>query len=1073
MKIFTTCICMLFFTCAVSAQTITVSGRVTDAQTGEPLIGVAVLEKSTSNGVSTNLKGQYQISVKSDSAALVFTIVGFGTQTEKVKGRQEINVALKPVAHELNEVVVTALGIQREKRELGYAVQKLEALALTEVRETNLVNALAGKVAGVQITNGASGVGSSSRIVIRGETSLSGTNQPLFVIDGVPISNTHVANNTENNETGFQEVDYGNGAADISPDDIESITVLKGAGAAALYGSRAANGVIVISTKNGVRKKGIGVSINSGTTIQTLLTLPDYQNEYGSGAGGRYAYEDGLGAGINDGGITSFGPKMEGQLIRQYNSPATDKNGNPVFAADVIARGGSTITPTPFLPNPGNIKDFFQTGQTLTNNISLSGATEQSSFRLSFSNLDNKGIIPNTDFKRSGLAFTGDHQFTDKLSARTFVNFINSSSNNRPGMGYGSENPMYTFIWMGRQVEMEPLKNYWQAGQKDFSQFNFNYRWLDNPYFSMYENTNGFNKDRLLGNAQVTYLIADNLNIRFRSGMDYYQDLRQSKRAFSSQRFKNGAYREDEVAFKETNTDVLVTYLLKPTPEWNLSFSVGGNTMNQETRYKSTTAGQLSVPNIYNFENSKIPLVTTQQVAGKRIHSVLGIGNFSYRSWLFLDFTLRNDWSSTLPTNNNSYPYYSASFSTLLSEILPVPAWMSFSKVRLSAARVGNDTDPFQLTNTFAFNGNYGSSPLVTNASRLLNAGLKPERLNALEAGGEVWFWSDRVGLDFSIYQNTSTDQIIKLPASAASGYLERVVNGGKIRSRGLELVLQAVPVKAGSFRWNNFVNFSRNVSHVLELPAGVQQYVTGSSSIYTNPDNSVFFIAAPHFGTGGKKGRIGDIYGTGLQEVDGQVVYDAKGIPVRDSKLRLLGNYNPDFILGLGNEFSYKNLGFSFLFDWRQGGTIVSRTLAIGSTSGVLKSTLPGRETGVTGPGITNIGTASEPNYVPNTTSIAASDFYGQYNNRANEATALYDASYVKLRQVKLSYRLPATWTDKLKMSEAKVSLIGSNLLLFTQNPHFDPELNALQGRNFAYGVENLSLPSSRSFGFNFNLTF
>ncbi|MEJ7827681.1 MAG: TonB-dependent receptor plug domain-containing protein, partial [Segetibacter sp.] len=441
---------------------------------------------------------------------------------------------------------------------LGYAVQTIRSKDITEVRQTNLVNALAGRVAGVQVTNGSSGVGSSSRIVIRGENSLTGNNQPLFVVDGVPITNNVITNNTENNETGFQEVDYGNGAADISPDDIESITVLKGAGAAALYGSRAASGVIVIKTKDGSNSQGRGISLNSSVTFENPLRLPQYQNVYGAGAGGKFFYEDGFGAGSNDGGLTSFGPTLNGQSIKQFSGPSTDVNGNPVRGADIIARNGKPIQPTPFIAHPDNVKDYFQTGVTYINNISFSGGTDRSNLRLSYTNVNNKGLMPNTGLIRNSFAFSGNSRLTEKLSARAYLNFINSSSTNRPAVGYGSENPMYSFIWMGRQVDTRDLKDYWQAGRKDFNQFNSNYLWLDNPYFQANENTNGFNKKRLFGNASINYDLTKDLSIRFRSGMDYYHDLRSSRRAFSTKRFVNGAYREDEIDYTEINTDVLL-----------------------------------------------------------------------------------------------------------------------------------------------------------------------------------------------------------------------------------------------------------------------------------------------------------------------------------------------------------------------------------------------------------------------------------------------------------------------------------------------------------------------------------
>lgn len=1058
---------LVFFIQYCEAQR-TVKGFVRNSKTNEPLSSITISEKGTNNATTSAPDGAFTIQLQSNNALLVFSAIGFNTIAYNLGNKDDLSILLSPKNEVLQEVVVTALGIQRDKKELGYTVQTLRSKDLSEVRQTNVVNALAGKIAGVQITNGSSGIGSSSRVVIRGENSLSGNNQPLFVVDGIPISNNAITNNTENNETGFQEVDYGNGAADISPDDIESITVLKGAGAAALYGSRAAGGVIVIKTKDGLQTKGGGIHFNSSITFEQPLVLPQYQNVYGAGAGGSFAFEDGFGAGSNDGGLTSFGPRMMGQLIKQFNGPSTDKNGNRVRGADIIARAGNPITPTPFIAHPNNVKDFYNTGTTLLNNLSFSTGDQRTSFRISYTNLDNKGIVPNTDLKRNSIALSGTAKLNARIFTRAYVNFINTQSTNRPALGYGSENPMYTYNWTGRQVNTNDLRSYWQAGKQDFNQFNANYLWLDNPYFTAYENTNGFNKNRVIGNGSISYAFNANLSVRLRSGLDFYHDLRESKRAFSTKRFANGAYREDEIDYREMNTDVLVNYEKRLNDQFKINLAAGGNILQVKTNYKSTTANQLSVPGIYNFGNAKVPLVALQEVSDKRINSLFAFATVGYKNYLFADVTLRNDWSSTLPANNNSYAYYSGSLALLVSEIVDLPRAFSYAKLRLNYARVGSDTDPYQLNNTFVFNQNYGSTPLLTSSTRLLNPNLRPEKVDALEIGTELYFLQDRLGIDASVYQTTSADQIINLPASASSGFTTRLLNGGKIRSRGVEVVLKGTPVQSGFLRWNTQFNFSLNRSRVMQMPAGVTQYVTGFESLYASSDNSIFFIATP-----ANKGRMGDMYGTGLLTVNGETVYDAKGFPVRDAVLRNLGNYNPDFMLGFSNDISYKNISLSFLWDWRQGGVLLSRTFSLGSTSGVLQSTLPGRESGIVGKGITNIGSATSPQYVANTKSISAADYYGQYYNRANEATSIFDATYIKLRQVSLSYTFSKALSKKIHASDVKAAFIVNNALLFTENPNIDPEMNAVQGRKYVYGVDDMSLPSNRSLGISLNIHF
>ncbi|NOQ72411.1 MAG: SusC/RagA family TonB-linked outer membrane protein [Crocinitomix sp.] len=1043
------------------------SGSISNENTNEPIPFALIKVKNFETFTTSDFEGNFALTVRATDT-LMIEAFGFEAQQIAVASQKQMVIKLSILSRELNPTVITALGLKRNKRDLGYAVQKIQGKELTAIRNPNVINSMAGRIAGVQTTNGSSGVGSSSRIIIRGETSLSGNNQPLFVVDGVPVSNDFVANNTENLENDFHEVDYGNGMGDFSSDDIASITVLKGPGAAALYGSRAANGVVVIETKDGETKKGFNITLNSSLTFEQTAFLPQFQNSYGQGAGGVFAYEDGLGGGLGDGGLVSFGPQLNGQLITQFDGTSTDANGNIIRGGDVIARNGNPINPSAWNANPNNVQSFFQTGVTSQQNVAISTGDKNANYRFSFSRLDNTGTIPNTNYERSNVALTANNQLSKKLRLRTYVNYINSASDHRPGLGYGSENAMYSFLWMGRQVNTANAEDYWQDGQENFQQFNYNTQWLDNPYFNVYENTNAFNKNRLLGNAALTYAISDNLNLRLRSGMDTYHDLRTSKRAFSTQRFKNGAYREDEVDFMEINTDVLLAYNHKfgTNSSWNVG--VGANNFTQKTKYKSLVAGQLSVPGIYNFGNAKIPLVASQFNAQKQINSVYGIFGVNYKRFLYLDATLRNDWSTTLPSTNNSFAYYSASVAFVLSEVVDMPKWMSYSKIRASTSSVGNDTNPFQLNNTYAFNQNYGSYPLLTNSSTLLNSDLRPERINGLEAGAEFYFFKDRLGIDLTVYQNTATDQIIGVPASAASGYTNRIINGGKIQSKGIEISLTGDLVKQKHFKWTAFANFSKGASYVLELPEGVDQYTTGYARVYTSADNSVYYIANPD------GGRIGDMYGTGFKKTtEGQIIHDANGLPIRDGELRYLGNYNPDFILGFGNEIRYKNISLSFLFDWRQGGTIVSRTKAIGSTSGVLNETLDGREDGIIGEGVVNVGTEENPVYETNTTSISAAEYYNQFYNRANEESATYSASYLKLRQIGLTYSFPKPMIAKWKIEDFKISIIGSNLFTWTENPHFDPELSAMQGTQQNFGVEDLSYPSSRSLGFKIQFKF
>ncbi|WP_019037546.1 SusC/RagA family TonB-linked outer membrane protein [Psychroflexus tropicus] len=1052
---------------------------------GQPIPYAAVYEQGTQNYATTNIDGMFSLETDSQDFTLEISSIGFKTQSLEVRnGQLQKEITLEVSEEQLNEVVVTALGIKKERRSLSSAVSTINSKQMVDVPQTNMVNGLAGQVAGVQITNGSSGVGSSSRIIIRGENSLSGSNQPLFVVDGVPISNQQITSDLVNNGA-LQEVDYGNGASEFSPDDIESISILKGAGSAALYGTRAANGVVLITTKRGKKSEGLGVSINSNFTIETLLTLPDYQNEYGVGSNGQYAFQDGVGAGVNDGAISSYGPRLDaGLLIPQFDSPSVDINGNPVRGGDVIARrfpdGSFTeITPTPWISRPDNVRDFFNTGITYQNNIAISKRGDIGGMRLSYSNLRNEGIVPNTDLKRDGISISLDQQLSDKLEVNTFLNFINTRSGNRPNLGYGYENVLYGFNWTGRQTNIGALRDYWQAGQTGRQHFDINYLWLTNPYLTLFENTNSFDKNRVLGNAYAVYNFSEKLSLKVRTSIDTYDDKRTFRRAVSTNANPFGSYREDNVRFTEMNSDLLLTYQDKINEDWNYTLTAGANRLDQEIEYSFSEASQLALPEIYTLANSRSPLLSNSERFKKRINSVYSTANFAYKDELYADFTFRNDWSSTLPSENNSFSYYSAGLSYIASERLKLPEAISFLKFRLSAASVGNDTDPFQNTQTFDLNGNYGSNFRVTNATVLQNTNLRPERLDAYEAGLEAWFLKGRLQLDASVYQNVSKDQIISRPISTASGFSSFNENGGQIRTRGIELMLSATPIKTSDFQWNTNINFSSFRSVVTELPQGVDQFVTATANVFggSGGSNTVFYIAR-------EGGRVGDMFGTGFVEIDGQTLFDANGLPVQDPTLRKLGNYNPDFSVGFNNSFSFSHFDVNILFDWRQGGTIVSRIKALGSTSGVLQETLLGREggspntqfadgNGIIGQGVTNVGTAENPNYVPNTTAVAASTYNNAFYDRGNEASALYDASYVKLRQLSIYY----TFSDKIAKSlgteDLKIGLIGSNLLLFTENPHFDPELNALQERNIVQGVEDFSYPSTRSFGISLKTNF
>lgn len=1057
--------CMLLVLNFSFAQQTRVTGKVSDVK-NEPLPGATVLVKGTSRGTVTDVDGTYAIQAASGET-LVFSFVGFETKEFLVGASTIVDITLSEGVA-LNEIVVTALGVEREAKALGYSVQAIDGSQFTEARETNVINSLSGRVAGVQITNSSSGIGGSTRVTIRGESSLNiNANQPLFVVDGVPISNNIVGSSGRGN----QETDYGNAAGEINPDDVASMTVLKGPAAAALYGSRAANGAILITTKSGKGKKGLGVTINSNTTFDTILRLPQWQDKYGQGNNGQFAFVNGAGSGVADGVDESWGPELDkGTLIPQFDSPRSV----PGFrGGDLNAPAGSTITPTPWVSQPNNINDFFQTGVTLSNNFALEGANEKSNIRLSWTNLDQKGTIPNTDLKRNTIAMNGGINVTDKLTVNSAINYQRTESGNRPSISYGTESLMYLWIWYGRQVNTRSLRNYWMPGLEGIQQYNYNYNYHDNPYFNVYENTNGQAKDRIFGNIMATYKFTPKLTLMVRTGLDTYNELRDRKRAFSTQRFPKGSYREDDLFFSEQNSDFLLTYSETTKPTWSYSVAVGGNAMRQDNRYVETVAPQLLIPGIYNFTNTAVNLQVNQFTSEKRINSLYGFGQIGYKNVLFLDVTGRNDWSSTLPVSNNSYFYPSATLSAVVSDMITMPKAISFLKLRGAYAEVGNDTDPYALSNVYNTAVAWGSIQAKSESNRLSNADLKPERTASFETGIDVRFLDGRIGLDFTYFDNRTRNQIIPIELDIATGYASRIINAGQIQNKGIEVVLSGNPVRtANGFNWNFMANFTRTRGYVLELTEGLTTYtLTGR-----NGANIQARIGE----------RMGNIYGAGFARVEdpaspyfGQIIHNTSGTPITSPTLVNQGNYNPDWMLGLQNNFSYKGISLGFLFDYRHGGIVVSRTKTIGSTSGQLAETLLGRENGydltVPGNGIISEGVIrnADGSFTPNTIKITSRNWHNRYYERNNVEAAKYDATYLKLREVTIGYTIPKSILGKMPIQDVKLSLVARNLALWTENPHFDPETMAMGGGTLIPGVEDMAFPSTRNIGFNLNVKF
>ena len=1028
--IFTRCCLVAFLLLSVVsfAQDKTVKGRVTSKSDGSGLPGANVLIKGTDRGSTTNANGEFTLSSPA-SAVLVVSYIGYKPMEMAVGTKSFVELSLEEDASNLNEVVVTALGITREKKALGYSVQEVSGKQLTQARETNLVNSLSGRIAGVQVTGSNGAPGASSRMLIRGANSIGSNNQPLFVVDGVPIDNSNIGSGTS--------VDYGNGAASINPDDIESVSVLKGPSAAALYGSRGANGVVLITLKSGKGSRGIGVAVNSNTTFDTPFRQPSWQNEYGQGGKGQFKYVDGRGGGVNDGVDESWGPKLDGRLIEQFDSPVV----NGVRQA------------TPWIAHPDNVNQFYQTGRTLTNNVSLTGGSEKGDFRLSFTELNQTGILPNTDYKRRTIALNAGWNLTDKLSIRATGNYVKDGSDNRTNWG------LY-FIWFGRQVDMEQLKDYRAPGS--IYQRNWNDNYWTNPYYQLNVSARENAKDRLYGNVSATYRFTPWLSLTARSGTDFYQDRRKTKNAARTSNLYD-SYNEDLISVQESNSDFLLNATHK-FGNFDVTANVGGNQRTYYTQRNYTGATELAIPRVWNIGNSRQrPETTNTGYTNKTINSLYASSNIGFNNYLFLDLTVRNDWSSTLPSNNLSYFYPSAALSAVLTDMFNLNSpTLSFAKVRAGLARVGNDTEPYNLLQTYAYADAWGSLPSLAEGNAILNAALKPELTNSYEVGAEVKLWRNRVGLDVTYYNKESYNQILSVNVSNSTGFSSKWLNAGRIQNRGVEIQLTGAPVKTTNFQWDVVLNWARNQNKVIELADGLDTYTLNPTAIRGMSVEA-------------RKGQpYGTFFGQGfLRDPSGNIVYDNSGYPRIDPTRRILGNFTPRWIGGIQNTFTYKNLSLSTLIDAKAGGDIFSQTINIGRYTGVLAETTFGRETGIVGEGVVNMGTAENPVYTPNTKNISSEEWHHKYYSLTNNEETIFDGSYVKLREVRMTYRLPGKVFPRLPFRDITISAVGRNLaLLYSNVPHIDPETSYYNDGNLQ-GIENGQIPTTRSIGFNisFNL--
>jgi len=1076
----------------VYAQQSSIVNGTVQNEKGEALPGVTVEATNLSTGnvarTVSDANGKFSFANLEPTGTFRFSFsyVGYAAyqlNNYKLKaGTQSVSAVMSEANAQLDQVVVTALGIRREKKSLGYATQKVDGAQLNESPASNFVNNIAGKVAGVNI-QGAGGVGSSSRITMRGESSLNmGNNQPLFVIDGVPIGNDRAANTSGN-------ADYGNSAAEINPADIESMNVLKGPAAAALYGSRAANGAIVITTKKGSSRKGIGVSVNSYYFNEQVARLPKFQNKFGQGSNGSYKGSN-FGAswsiypnGENDDYDESWGPRLDNNTSEaQFDSPTT----NGFRGGDVALNNRGDIIPTPWVSQPGNIKDFFVNGNKFYNNIAFSGGNDKGDYRLSLTSLNETGVIPNNNLDRYTVSLSSSYHLSDKLTSSININYLKQESTNRPDNGYGRNTFMYFFTWMGRNVNINSLKNYWQPGLEGIRQFQYNYgENHNNPFFMMYENTKGQQKDRIYGNIAFDYAFTDHLKLKLRTAQDSYDDFRPMRWAVSTVDYESGRYEEVRLKYAERNTDLLLTYNNKTgNGDFGYTLSAGANRFDQSGNNQSAAAPQLLVPGVYNLGNTSSPLVAGNGSSKKRINSVYGFANLSYKDYLYVDITTRNDWSSALPAKHNSYFYPSAGLNANLKSLLKIPDVLSQAQLRFSWAQVGNDASPYSILNTYGYGTPWNSYYSLVGPGTLLNADLKPEITTTYEIGTSIAFLKNRLGIDVSYYDIRSKNQVLSLPLVQSSGAGSKMINAGLIKNSGFEVMLNATPVMGRDFKWNLTVNWSHNVGKILSLTNEVDKIVQAAPG----EDASIQARVGE---------KMGAIWGPGYQRVadgkmKGEIIIFNDAYPRPTSEDIYLGNLNPDWIGGFYNQFTYKSFSLSVLIAGQSGGKFISRFYNKAAGAGQLIESERGREARAAGteyndpyyiPGAAQMADGS---YEQNSTSTDGTYSKGVYGTNARyfikkpldhiSEAQLFSATYFKLRELSIGYSLSSKLLGKSFVKGARVSLTGRNLLLWTpkSNQHFDPEVStATAGDGLIPGFENMSTPSTREIGISLNLNF
>lgn len=1036
----------LFFLTSITLKAQQISGTVSD-NNGSGIPGVLIQVKGTSTGSVTDLDGKYTISAKG-ADTLIFSSVGLETLEEVVGNRTQISVTMEEAVMELGEVVLTALGIKKEAKKLGYATTTIGAETLTENRSANFMNTLQGKVAGVNISGLGTGPAGTSKVRIRGQSSISGQNNPLVVVNGVPIDNTNFGTNPGNaaadNSVGVRgggnTSDGGDGLSSINPDDIESMTILKGATAAALYGSRAKDGVIMITTKTKGSKKGIGVSFNSNYTNETPLDFTDYQYDYGQGENG-------------------VRPTAPNPTSGQWSFGEKFKPGMTQILFDGVS--------VPYEPQYNNIRNFFRNGSNLTNTLSLSTANEKGGMNLSFANMDNQGIVPNNTFSRKTVNLGFGYDLSSKLGFTGNVNYSNEYNRNPPNIA-NQDNSIPTALYnMANSMPLSLLdEKKYDANGNEFVYSRFRNR--TNPYFTLAQQFQNIRRDRVFGNIAVKYNLTPWLFIQGRVGQDYWsrdQDFNNfptghASLAAAPAGFVNGVYTQESRRFRETNMDILISGN-RTFGKFGIDVNLGGNQMYRRSDLNSVQVTDFVVRGLYTVMNGRVkdPIYGLSERA---VNSVYGAAEFSYNSYLYLNFTARNDWFSTLSPENRSILYPSVSGSFVFSELFKsAPNWLTFGKLRAAFAEVGSDTDvePYANNLFYGINANlFGGQPIGASLGNTLpNAGLRPMRATESEIGLELKLFNNRVTLDAAVYQKLTEDQIVSAQISDGSGFTNTLINSGKSRNNGVEMLLNISPVKSNDFQWDVTFNGSYNKTKVLSLLTDKPgERITVGTHVFNGELRQVV----------GQE--MGQIYGFGFRrDAQGRMVFGGNGIPLRTTDLISYGSALPKWVGGINNSFSYKKLSFSFLIDFKLGNMMLSGTNFNAVRHGLHKMTLPGRDQGgIVGVGVNDKGET-------NTVKANVQDYWSVVRSLALIEPVVYNGGHWKLRQITASYDFDSFLPANSIIKGLKLSLVANNVLMLKKwVDNIDPETFGYSSDNLI-GMESTGLPSTRSIGFNLNVKF